>query len=211
MAAKAERHATAHWQGNLPQGSGTVSFGSGAISEQKLSWAARTEAPGGLTSPEELLAGAQAGCYAMAFAHTLAQNGTPAQSLTVNTTCTFAPQPAAATRSATWKSTSPGMCRGWTRRNLNNWPDRRSRAAPSPTPFATTSISTSTPTSPGSIFPDSERGCQGGGQLRPGTLFRPGLAHTLAQNHSLSPSKKHSTLVLFYPPVAGLPLNRLVE
>src|SRR5579883_758444 len=94
MATKAERHATAHWQGNLPQGNGSVSFGSGAIGEQKLSWAARTEAPGGLTSPEELLAGAQAGCYAMAFAHTLAQNGTPAQSLTVNTTCTFAPQPA---------------------------------------------------------------------------------------------------------------------
>ncbi|HLI05395.1 MAG TPA: OsmC family peroxiredoxin [Ktedonobacteraceae bacterium] len=92
MAAKAERHATANWQGNLPQGSGTVSFGSGAISEQALTWASRTEAPGGKTSPEELLAGAQAGCYAMAFAHTLAQNGTPAESLTVNTTCTFEPQ-----------------------------------------------------------------------------------------------------------------------
>lgn len=93
MATKAERHATANWQGNLPQGSGSVSFGSGAIAEQPLSWAARTETPGGKTSPEELLAGAQAGCYAMAFAHTLAQNGTPAQSLTVNTTCTFAAQP----------------------------------------------------------------------------------------------------------------------
>ena len=89
--AKAERHATAKWQGNLPQGNGSVSFGSGAISEQQLSWASRTEQPGGKTSPEELLAGAQAGCSAMAFAHTLAQNGTPAQSLTVNTTCTFEP------------------------------------------------------------------------------------------------------------------------
>src|ERR1700731_2577962 len=89
--AKAERHATAQWQGNLPQGSGTVSFGTGAIPEQQLTWASRTEQPGGKTSPEELLAGAQAGCYAMAFAHTLAQNGTPAQSLNVNATCTFEP------------------------------------------------------------------------------------------------------------------------
>ena len=89
--AKAERRATAKWQGNLPQGSGSVSFGTGAISEQPLSWAARTEQPGGKTSPEELLAASQAGCYAMAFSHTLAQNGTPAESVIVNATCTFEP------------------------------------------------------------------------------------------------------------------------
>ena len=35
------------------------------------------------------MAAAHAGCYAMAFSHTLAQAGTPAESLDVNATSTF--------------------------------------------------------------------------------------------------------------------------
>jgi osmotically inducible protein OsmC len=88
--AKAERRATVQWEGNLIQGSGKiVSVGSGAIAELPITWASRTERSDGKTSPEELIAAAHAGCYAMAFSHTLAQAGTPAQKLSVNATSTF--------------------------------------------------------------------------------------------------------------------------
>ncbi len=88
--AKAERRATVQWEGNLIQGSGKiVSVGSGAIAELPITWASRTERSDGKTSPEELIAAAHAGCYAMAFSHTLAQAGTPAKKLSVNATSTF--------------------------------------------------------------------------------------------------------------------------
>jgi len=87
---KAERRAEAVWEGNLIQGSGkVVSVGSGAIGELPITWAARTERSDGKTSPEELIAAAHAACYAMAFSHTLAQAGTPAERLLVNAVCTF--------------------------------------------------------------------------------------------------------------------------
>jgi osmotically inducible protein OsmC len=45
-----------------------------------------------MTSPEELLAAAHAACYAMAFSNVLAKAGTPARSLEVEATATFAPK-----------------------------------------------------------------------------------------------------------------------
>lgn len=88
--AKAERRAEVTWQGNLVQGSGKiVSVSSGAIGELPITWASRTESPNGKTSPEELIAAAHAGCYAMAFSNALAQAGTPAQQLFVTAVCTF--------------------------------------------------------------------------------------------------------------------------
>ncbi len=90
MAVKAERRAEVVWQGTLVQGSGNlVSVGSGAIGNLPITWASRTERSDGKTSPEELLAASHAACYAMAFSHTLAQAGTPAEQLTVDGTCTF--------------------------------------------------------------------------------------------------------------------------
>jgi lipoyl-dependent peroxiredoxin len=88
--AKAERRAEVEWEGDLIHGHGKiVSVGSGALGELPITWAARTERSDGKTSPEELLAAAHAACYAMAFSHTLAQAGTPAERLTVNATCAF--------------------------------------------------------------------------------------------------------------------------
>jgi osmotically inducible protein OsmC len=87
---KAERQATVQWEGNLIQGSGKiVSVGSGAIEGLPITWASRTESSDGKTSPEELIAAAHAGCYAMAFSHALAQAGTPAKKLSVSATSTF--------------------------------------------------------------------------------------------------------------------------
>src|SRR5713226_7910017 len=88
--ARAERRADVVWEGNLVQGHGKiVSVGSGALGELPITWASRTERSDGRTSPEELLAAAHAACYAMAFSHTLAQAGTPADQLTVSATCAF--------------------------------------------------------------------------------------------------------------------------
>jgi len=84
-----QRKAEAIWNGDLLKGSGTVRVGTGALPEFPVSWAARTEAPGGKTSPEELLAAAHASCYAMALSATLARKGTPPQTLHVSATCTF--------------------------------------------------------------------------------------------------------------------------
>ena len=87
---KAERRADVVWEGDLLHGSGTiVSVGSGALGAMPVTWASRTERSDGKTSPEELMAAAHAACYAMAFSHTLAQAGTPAERLSVSATCTF--------------------------------------------------------------------------------------------------------------------------
>ena len=54
-----------------------------------MSWAARTEAPQGQTSPEELLAASHASCFSMALSAGLAKNGTPPEQLEVTATVTF--------------------------------------------------------------------------------------------------------------------------
>jgi osmotically inducible protein OsmC len=85
----AQRRADVVWEKDLLTGSGRVRFGSGAIPEVPVTWAARTEQPGGKTSPEELLAAAHASCYAMALSSTLAKAGTPPKRLNVTAIATF--------------------------------------------------------------------------------------------------------------------------
>jgi osmotically inducible protein OsmC len=81
----------AHWEGNLFDGSGTATLDSGAAGPMQVTWKARTEEHGGLTSPEELIAAAHSACYSMAFSNTLAKNETPPTSLDVTATATFVP------------------------------------------------------------------------------------------------------------------------
>ena len=78
------RGAEVVWNGSLAEGNGLLSLGTGILSGAPVSWPARTEAPEGKTSPEELIAGAHASCYAMALAHELAQGGHPPESLRVS-------------------------------------------------------------------------------------------------------------------------------
>lgn len=83
--AQAERRADVVWEGNLLQGNGQIAtVTSGAFGELPVSWPARTEKPGGQTSPEELLAASHAACYAMALSHTLAQGGNQPERLEVS-------------------------------------------------------------------------------------------------------------------------------
>jgi osmotically inducible protein OsmC len=86
----ATRTATVTWNGNLATGSGTVSAGSsGLFTDLPVSWGARTEAPQGQTSPEELLAAAHASCFSMALSVGLDRAGTPPDHLHVSATVTF--------------------------------------------------------------------------------------------------------------------------
>lgn len=86
----ATRTATVTWNGNLATGSGTVSAGSsGLFTDLPVSWAARTEAPQGQTSPEELLAAAHASCFSMQLSVGLDRAGTPPDHLHVSATVTF--------------------------------------------------------------------------------------------------------------------------
>ncbi len=80
-----------HWDGDLFNGSGTTSLDSGAAEPMRVTWKARAEDHGGLTSPEELIAAAHASCYSMALSNTLAKNDTPSTSLDVQATATFVP------------------------------------------------------------------------------------------------------------------------
>ena len=50
----ATRNAEVTWDGSLAGGSGVLSSGSHALQDLPVTWAARTEAPAGKTSPEEL-------------------------------------------------------------------------------------------------------------------------------------------------------------
>ena len=86
----ATRTAEVIWDGDLATGSGVVErVGSGAFGGMGVSWAARTEAPEGRTSPEELLAAAHASCFAMALSAGLARAGTPPTRMHVSAAVTF--------------------------------------------------------------------------------------------------------------------------
>jgi lipoyl-dependent peroxiredoxin len=84
-----ERRAHETWEGDLASGSGRFTLGSAAIDEQEVTWAARTEAPGGMTSPEELIAAALASCFSMSLAHGLAQAGHAPTKLDTDAVATF--------------------------------------------------------------------------------------------------------------------------
>jgi osmotically inducible protein OsmC len=86
----ATRQAKAIWNGDLAKGSGAVSaLSSSKFKDLPVSWAARTEAPQGKTSPEELLAASHASCFCMALSAGLARAGTPPQRLEATATVTF--------------------------------------------------------------------------------------------------------------------------
>ena len=87
--ATAERTASTTWEGDLPNGQGTVSVSSGAIGDFPVTWASRTERSDGKTSPEELIAAAHSSCFSMALSNVLAQGGNPPERLNVTSTVTF--------------------------------------------------------------------------------------------------------------------------
>jgi lipoyl-dependent peroxiredoxin len=87
-----DRKAEVTWNGDLMSGNGRIdSVTSGAIGGLEVSWPARSEQPGGKTSPEELIAAAHATCFSMALSHGLAQAGNAPEELKASATVTFQP------------------------------------------------------------------------------------------------------------------------
>jgi len=87
-----DRRADVTWQGDLMSGRGRIdSVTSGAFGQLEVNWPARSEQPGGKTSPEELIAAAQATCFSMALSNGLAQEGHAPEELKTSATVTFQP------------------------------------------------------------------------------------------------------------------------
>jgi osmotically inducible protein OsmC len=83
-----QRKASAHWSGGLKDGKGTVSTDSGVLKETQYSFSTRFESGVG-TNPEELIAAAHAGCFAMALSAQLGEAGMRADSIDVTATVTL--------------------------------------------------------------------------------------------------------------------------
>jgi lipoyl-dependent peroxiredoxin len=74
-----ERKASATWTGGLKNGKGVISTTSGVLNRTQYSFSTRFENGVG-TNPEELIAAAHAGCFAMALSAQLGEAGiTPEQ------------------------------------------------------------------------------------------------------------------------------------
>jgi osmotically inducible protein OsmC len=84
-----ESRANAVWEGDLFSGSGSTTLASGVAGPLPVSWASRTEAAAGKTSPEELIAAAHAACFSMALSNRLAQAGHPPNRLSTSAAATF--------------------------------------------------------------------------------------------------------------------------
>jgi osmotically inducible protein OsmC len=80
--------ASAVWQGGLKDGKGEVSASSGVFSNTPYTFATRFEGQKG-TNPEELIAAAHAGCFAMAFSAQLGEAGITAKRIDASATVTL--------------------------------------------------------------------------------------------------------------------------
>jgi lipoyl-dependent peroxiredoxin len=76
---------TAEWIGGLKDGNGTLSTGSGAVTESPYSFGTRFGQDLG-TNPEELIAAAHAACFAMAFSGQLGERGLTPESIKTTAT-----------------------------------------------------------------------------------------------------------------------------
>ncbi len=106
-----DRTATAVWKGALKDGSGTLDSQSGALASLPYSFKGRFEDESGKsgTNPEELIAAAHAGCYAMQLSHFLAENGTPATKLDAKAVVTLVPGTGITGSAITLVGTVPGI------------------------------------------------------------------------------------------------------
>ncbi len=106
---------TAHttWSGGLQDGTGTVTLASSGLGSYEISFPKRVaDEAGGATSPEELIAAAHAGCFAMQFSALLERAGGSGQSLDVTVDVTLGPDPAGEFRISGIKLTVSGSAQG---------------------------------------------------------------------------------------------------
>jgi len=103
------RRADVVWTGDLISGYGVVSAStSNAFASLPVTWASRTEAADGRTSPEELIAAAHASCFSMALSASLSRAGTPPRRLEVTAEVAFGQV------AGSWRVASSALkVRGW--------------------------------------------------------------------------------------------------
>jgi osmotically inducible protein OsmC len=82
------RKASAVWKGTLKEGKGAISTDSGVLSNTQYSFATRFENGKG-TNPEELIAAAHAGCFAMALSAQLSGAGFTPESIETSAAVTL--------------------------------------------------------------------------------------------------------------------------
>src|ERR1017187_6990746 len=82
-----KRKASAIWQGGLKDGKGSISTESGVLAQTQYSFSTRFESGVG-TNPEELIAAAHAGCFAMAVSAGLGKAGFTPESIRATATVT---------------------------------------------------------------------------------------------------------------------------
>ena len=75
-------HEVAHW---------VVTLDSSGVGEYPVTWVARSQEPGGKTSPEELIAAAHSSCFSMALSAGLGKAGTPPTRLSTQAEVTLKP------------------------------------------------------------------------------------------------------------------------
>ena len=85
-----KRKASAVWKGGLKDGKGSISSDSGVLDNTQYSFSTRFEEGKG-TNPEELIAAAHAGCFAMALAFGLQAAGFTPTRLGVSAAVTLEP------------------------------------------------------------------------------------------------------------------------
>lgn len=83
--------ASAVWEGGLKDGKGKLTGGTGVFTDTPYTFAKRFEGAGGGTTPEELIAAAHSGCFAMALSGELGKAGFTPTRLSVNATVTIEP------------------------------------------------------------------------------------------------------------------------
>jgi osmotically inducible protein OsmC len=82
------RHVDVEWNGTLMEGTGTAKAGTGAFTLPVTFPSRINETGDGKTTPEELLAGAHAICYAMVLTNTIGKQGGKARRVRVTATVT---------------------------------------------------------------------------------------------------------------------------
>lgn len=109
---QADRTASTSWSGEIKTGTGSVSLDSSrAAGPLDVSFATRAGEPDGQTSPEELIAAAQASDIAMAMASALGSAGYTPERLDTSATVTFSMEggPHIAGVALTIRGQVPGM------------------------------------------------------------------------------------------------------
>ncbi|MCM2129805.1 OsmC family protein [Larsenimonas rhizosphaerae] len=86
-----KKSGSAHWQGSLKKGKGTVSTESGAMKDNPYGFNTRFEGQPG-TNPEELIGAAHASCYSMALSMILGESSLEPESIKTKATVTLEQQ-----------------------------------------------------------------------------------------------------------------------